>query len=92
MTLLATAAAHAGERVPIKGACAAINTGQMIEVGPGHVTIAACAEGLGYVVDGAGANTPVQHAAGPCAGSIEIRNGVAKGRAYCTHKSPQGAK
>jgi hypothetical protein len=84
--------ANAGERIPVKGAYAAINKGQMVEVGPNHVMIAAYAEGLGYIIEGAGAATPMQHAAGPCAGSIEIRNGSAKGSGYCVRKTPQGAK
>lgn len=94
LAVLAAAAvgAHAGERIPIKGTYAAINKGQMVEVGPNHVMIAAYAEGLGYVLEGAGANTPMQHAAGPCAGSFEIKNGVVKGTGYCVRKSPQGAR
>ena len=36
--------AHAGDRVQIKGTYTAINKGQMIEVGPNHVMIAAYAE------------------------------------------------
>ena len=84
--------AVAGERIPIKGTYTAINKTQMVEVGPNHMMFAMHAEGLGYALEGAGANTPMQHSAGPCVGSLEIKDGVANGRGYCTRKSPQGAK
>jgi hypothetical protein len=84
--------AVAGERIPIKGTYTAINKSQVLEVGPNHMMISIHAEGLGYVLEGAGAATPMQHSAGPCDGSIEIKDGTASGRGYCVRKNPQGAK
>lgn len=92
LLLGAASVAMAGERIPVKGTYTAINKAQVIEVGPNHMIVSVSNEGLGYVLEGAGANTPMQHAAGPCAGAIEIKDGVAKGSGFCFRKNAQGAK
>ena len=93
--LLATGAVGtvvAGERIPVRGAYAAIDKGQVLELSKSHTVISAISEGLGYIIEGQGSSTPMQYAAGPCSGIIEIKDGIASGFGYCLRTNPSGGK
>lgn len=84
--------AQAGERISVKGTYSAIDKGQVLEISKTHTVISAISEGLGYVLDGAGSTTPMQYAAGPCSGIIEIKDGAGSGHGYCIRTNPSGGK
>jgi len=87
-----TAVTHAGERVPIKGTYSGVDKSQVLELSKTHTLISVMNEGLGYVLEGPGAATPMQYAAGPCGGLMEIRDGKGSGNGYCVRTNPSGGK
>lgn len=89
---LATPAALAGERLQIKGTYTAVDKAQVIQLGKDHTLIAVSNEGLGYLLEAPNNSTPMQYAAGPCGGTIEIQDGRASGRGYCVRTNPAGGK
>jgi hypothetical protein len=82
----------AGERIQIKGSYGGYDKSQVLELGKDHILIGISNEGVGYILDPPHNNTPMQHAAGPCAGSIEINAGKASGNGYCVRTNPAGGK
>lgn len=84
--------AAAAERLKIKGSYGGLDKSQVLELGKGHVLISVANEGMGYVIEPPYDNTPMQHAAGPCGGSMEIRDGKAAGGGYCLRTNPDGGK
>lgn len=84
--------AEAGERMPMKGSYTGIDKSMVMQVGPGHTLISINADGLGYILEGAAAASPMQHAYGQCAGIVEIKDGVASGHGNCTRTTAKGAK
>ncbi|MBX9632067.1 MAG: hypothetical protein K2X67_16245 [Burkholderiales bacterium] len=84
--------ASAGERIQIAGHYGGFDKSQVLEIGKNHVLVSVVNEGTGYVLDAPHTGTPMQHAAGPCGGSVEIRDGKASGTGYCIRTNPQGGK
>jgi hypothetical protein len=89
---LTSLSVSAGERLQIKGTYSAVDKAQVLQLGKDHTFIAASNEGLGYLIEAPNDNTPLQHAAGPCGGAIEILNGRASGRGHCIRTNPSGGK
>jgi hypothetical protein len=85
-------ACYAGEPIPIKGTYSGIDKSQVLELSKTHTLISVMNEGLGYVLEGKGASTPMQYAAGPCAGVMEIKDGNGSGTGYCVRINPSGGK
>lgn len=83
---------HAGDRIAVKGTYSGIDKSQVLEVRKTHTLISVMNEGLGYVLEGAGASTPMQYAAGPCGGVIEIKDGKGSGNGYCIRTNLSGGK
>jgi hypothetical protein len=88
----ALTSAHAGERIPVKGAYSGIDKGQVLELAPNHMIISVINEGLGYVLEAPGDATPMHLAAGPCSGVMEIKDGKGSGHGYCVRTNPAGGK
>lgn len=83
---------EAGERLQISGNYGGFDKSQVLELGKNHVLVSVVNEGTGYLIDAPHNNTPMQLAAGPCGGSVEIKEGVASGRGHCVRTNPQGGK
>lgn len=84
--------AAAGERIQIKGDYGGVDKSTVLELGKDHILVGVANEGIGYILDAPHNNTPMQHAAGPCAGSVEIKAGKASGTGYCVRTNPAGGK
>lgn len=80
------------ERLKIKGSYGGLDKSQVLELAKGHLLISVMNEGTGYVLEPPYDNTPMQHAAGPCGGMMEIRDGKASGSGYCIRTNPEGGK
>lgn len=80
------------ERLNIKGNYGGMDKSQVLELSKGHVLISVMNEGMGYVIAPPYDNTPMQHAAGPCGGVMEIREGKASGNGYCIRTNPDGGR
>ena len=80
------------ERIPIRGSYSGVDRSQALQLDTTHKIISVMSEGLGYVLDGRGATTPLQYAAGPCRGMVEIKDGLASGEGYCVRTNPNGGK
>jgi hypothetical protein len=82
----------AGERIAVKGTYSGLDKSQVLELSKTHTIISVMNEGLGYVLEGSGAATPMQYAAGPCGGVMEIKDGKGSGSGYCVRTNPSGGK
>lgn len=93
-TLAASVAplASAGERIAVKGTYSGVDKSQVLELSKTHTLISVVNEGLGYVLEGAGAATPMHFAAGPCGGLMEFKDGKGSGNGYCVRTNPSGGK
>jgi hypothetical protein len=92
ISALSFSSIHAGERIPIKGTYSGIDKSQVLELAANHMMISVVNEGLGYVLDAPGDATPMHHAAGPCGGVMEIKDGKGAGNGYCIRTNPAGGK
>lgn len=84
--------ALAGERIQIKGSYGGVDKSQVLEIGKNHILISIVNEGTGYVLEAPNNHTPMQNAAGPCGGSLEIKDGNASGTGFCVRSNPEGGK
>jgi hypothetical protein len=87
-----TTAAVAGDRLQITGRYGGHSKSEVLELGKNHVLVTVMSEGMGYFVDPPHDRTPMQHAAGPCRGIVEIKEAVASGRGYCVRINPDGGR
>ena len=89
---LTSTAIDAGERIDINGSYSGVDKSQSLEIGANHTLISVVDEGLGYLLDAPNDNTPMQYAAGPCGGFMEIKDNHASGHGYCLRSNPSGGK
>ena len=93
LAALFAGAASAGDKIQISGNYGAMDKSQVVELGPNHVLVLNMSEGTGYILNGPNADNPMQHAAGPCGGMVELKEGkVVVGQGYCVRTNPQGGK